>query len=254
MIFGFSQQQALIDNDSMCWMFDVFAWAQKNFSRNVAENRAKLILPTNDFFPGKGASVEEMAALIFSQVKSYMGLSELACELQNETGSHQAVPSLPGSEKLPEAQANERLVLTYLTHTLNDPEVLIASFAHQLAFYLVTTAEEAPPGGRENWAHAAELLASFLGFGVIMANTANTQKIRSCGSCSGPAVERESFLSQYDMTYALTIYTSLNNVTVKEALSQLKKSLRSFYKKSNKQITNSQFAAQEKLKLLSSVS
>jgi hypothetical protein len=72
----------------------------------------------------------------------------------------------------------------------------------------------------------------------MMANSANTAKIRSCGSCSGPAVERSNALSQYDITYALAIFSCLKNIPSKEVMVNLKKSLRPFYKKAAKEVMN----------------
>jgi len=135
------------------------------------------------------------------------------------------VPSESGSAELPMVPDSKKWVFTYHTQTLNNPEVLIASFVHQIAYHIVSSAHNPPPGGNENWPHVAEILATMMGFGVIMANTANTQKIRSCGSCSGPAVERESFLSQYDMSYALAIFCDIKKYSRKRGDVTLEKNI-----------------------------
>ncbi len=249
-MFGFNRQAALLDDESVYWMLDVFDWALANFNGRKLQAETKLIYPNNDYFPGKESSVEGMAALIFTQVKSYAGITALPCDLQNETGVSHAVPPESGPVELPVVPDSKKWVFTYHTHTLNNPEVLIASFVHQIAYHIVSSAHHPPPGGNENWPHAAEILATVMGFGVIMANTANTQKIRSCGSCSGPAVERESFLSQYDMSYALALFCTLKNIPVKEAILHLKKSLRAFYKKSHKEISSTDFSSNDRLTAL----
>jgi len=247
MMFGFNRQATLLDDESVCWMLDVFDWALANFNGRKLQAETRLIYPDNEYFPGKENSVEGMAALIFAQVKAHAGIAALPCDLQNETGISHAVPPEADSAELPMVPDSKKWVFTYHTHTLNNPEVLIASFAHQIAFHIVSSAPNPPPGGNENWPHVAEILATIMGFGVIMANTANTQKIRSCGSCSGPAVERESFLSQYDMSYALAIFCTLKNIPVKEATLHLKKTLRTFYKKSHKEILGSTFSGNDRL-------
>ena len=98
--------------------------------------------------------------------------------------------------------------------------------------------KQPPPGGVENWPHITEVVAVFMGFGLMMANSANTVKIRSCGSCSGPAVERSNALSQYDITYALAIFSCLKEIPTREVLAHLKKSLWPFYKKAAKEVMN----------------
>jgi hypothetical protein len=240
MFFGFNKQQALLEEESVLWMFDVFDWALRNIGSQKFQHEIKLIFPNNEYFPGRVESAEGMAALIFSQVKQYAGIASLPCELVNEEGVVCAMPADANTTELAPTAGAEALRFIYATHTLNDPEVLIASYAHQIAYHIVNTANERPPGGEENLPHAAELVATVLGFGVVIANTANTQKIRSCGSCSGPAVERESFLSQYDLTYALAIFSTLKRLPVQNAHQHLKKSLRSFYKKSVKELSNHQ--------------
>jgi hypothetical protein len=237
MFFGFNKQKTLLDEESALWMFDVFDWALRNIGSQKFQQEVKLVLPNNECFPGRVESAEGMAALIFSQVQHYAGISSLPCELENEEGVLCALSGNEDSTALTPTENEKVLRFIYITHTLNNPEVLIASYAHQIAYFIVTTANEPPPGGKDNLPHAAELVATFLGFGVVMANTANTQKIRSCGSCSGPAVERESFLSQYDLTYALAIFSLLKRLPVKNVSPQLKKSLRSFYKKSLKELS-----------------
>ncbi len=249
-MFGFNQQATLLDDESIYWMLDVFEWALTHFNSRKLQAETRLIYPNNECFPGTESSVEGMATLIFSQVRSYAGIAALPCDLQNETGVSHAVPHESGVVDLPVMPGSKRWVFTYHTHTLNNPEVLIASFVHQIAYHIVSSAHSPPPGGDGNWPHAAEILATIMGFGVIMANTANTQKIRSCGSCSGPAVERESFLSQYDMSYALGIFCALKNVPVKEATLHLKKTLRTFYKKSYKEILSTTFSGNDRLRSL----
>jgi hypothetical protein len=81
-----------------------------------------------------------------------------------------------------------------------------------------------------------ELLAVFMGFGLMMANSANTTKIRSCSSCSGPAIERENYLSQYDITYALAIFCCLKGIPSGDAVKNLKSSLRPFFKRAMKDV------------------
>ena len=49
---------------------------------------------------------------------------------------------------------------------------MVATFAHELSHYLTATAPEPPPGGWDNWEFATDICASFLGFGIFVANSA----------------------------------------------------------------------------------
>ena len=244
MSFGFFKKTALLDDASVLWMFDSFAWAMQNFDANVFYQEAILVNPSNEHFPGKENSAEAMAALIFEKVKEYGGLQHWPFRLVDEESlTNLDVPNiaiegvLRGSAGTsPAVQQQQQYVVPANLALLRDPEVLIATYAHSLSHYLGSKAQQAPPGGIENWPHVTELLSVFLGFGLIMANTAHTVKIRSCGSCSGPSVERTNFLSQYDMTYALAIFCNIKNIPANDALQHLKKSLRPFFKKAVKDV------------------
>ena len=245
MFSQFFKSTPLLEEASAQWMFDTFSWALQNFDADVFFNETILVTPSNEHFPGRESSAEGMANLIFENVKKYAAMQHWPCRVVDE--SMEEIKELPriqiegpvrGSKIAVQTPVEDaqKLVVMYRQESLLDPEVLIASFAHTLAHYLGTTAREAPPGGEENWPHVTELLAVFMGFGVMMANSANTTKIRSCSSCSGPAIERENFLSQYDITYALAIFSRLKNIPAGQVAKQLKSSLRPFYKKAVKDV------------------
>ena len=244
-MFGFGQKKPLLDEDTILWMFDCYGWALRNFDSRVFYQETVLVTPSNEHFPGRADHAGEMASLIFGRVQHFAGLDHWPCHLMNANQIQQLeLPkvrydgALRGSEaqSLVSVDESQYLPFVYDEFMLNDPEVLIASYAHLFAHYLGSTAQESLPGSQEYWPFVTELLASFLGFGVIMANTAHTAKIRSCGSCSGPAVERTNFLSPLEMTYALAIFCHLKKIPLKTISRNLKKSLLPFYKKAEKDV------------------
>lgn len=248
-MLGLLKSRPPLDEESILWMIDVFAWALRNFDAQVFQHETILVTPTNEHFSGAVNNANDMARLIFNYTKQYAGMSNWPLELVHEDAiSTFETPqlSLQGAGRvtirgnnaiaITTTQADKRLIVPYSPALLRDPQVLTASYAHNMAHYLGILAQEAPPGGVENWSHVTELLAVFMGFGVIMANTAFTTKIRSCSSCSGPAIERTNFLSQYDITYALAIFSNLKGIATKDVNAQLKSTLRTFYKKSAKDV------------------
>ena len=200
--------KALLDEETTLWLFDTFTWALRNLDARVFYDETILVTPSNQHFPGTENSAHGMANLIFSQVKAHAGLKHWPTKLTNvapvEAPKIEIKGALRGSKGImPGGGTAHQLLVAYNPDQLRDPQVLIADFAHVLAHYLGSMSKEPPPGGVENWPHITEVVAVFMGFGLMMANSANTVKIRSCGSCSGPAVERSNALSQYDITYAL---------------------------------------------------
>jgi hypothetical protein len=243
-MFGFFAKKQLLSDESVQWLFDTFAWSLGNFGSDIFYNETILVVPSNELFPGRVESVHGMATLIFEQVKAYAGMKHWPCRLvdQNvcssvESPRVQIAGALRGSKGIIPEQVDERdsLIISYHPDQINDPEGMIASYAHILAHYLGTMAEEPPPVDKEYWPHATELLAIFMGFGVMFANSAFTFK-GGCGSCKGPAVERSAFLSQDEATYALAIFAQLKAIPEQEVLRYLKRHLRPVYRQAVKDI------------------
>jgi hypothetical protein len=236
--------KAVLDEETTLWLFDTFAWALRNLEAGVFYDETILVTPSNEHFPGTENTAHGMANLIFNQVKEYAGLKHWPTKLismaEGTPGRQPKIEikgALRGSKGImPDYAVSHRLVIAYNPGQLRDSEVLIADYAHMLGHYLGSMSQELPPGGVENWPHVTEVVAVFMGFGLMMANSAHTVKIRSCGSCSGPAVERSNALSQYDITYALAIFCGLKGIPTRDVLVHLKKSLRPFYKKAAKEV------------------
>ena len=244
-VFGLFKKQPILDEEIILWLFDTYEWALNNFDAGVFFNESILVKPTNEYFAGEENSAGGMANLIFGRVKEYAGVSHWPCQLVDEealTSISRPQIRIEGPMRGEKAISQSvvaghgQFIVTYSQYHLSDPEVLIATYAHTLAYYLGLMAPEPPPGGAENLPHATELLAVFMGFGVIMTNSANTRKIRSCSSCSGPAVERTNYLSEFDSCYALAIFTLLKGLDKTDVTNSLKKNLRPFFKKALKDI------------------
>jgi hypothetical protein len=157
----------LLDETSIDWMFDTFGWALGNFDAKVFFNETILVTPSNEHFPGQESSAEGMAKLILGQVKGYAGMQHWPCRLVDGNTVEEITPvqlqiegPIRGDAGIVPSSIDDskKLVIPYYQEQLNDPEVVIANFAHNLAHYLGTAAREAPPGGEENWPHVTELL------------------------------------------------------------------------------------------------
>lgn len=238
------RREPLIDETTALWQFDTFDWALQEFDASLFYEHTELVLPDNSHFPGRVDSPEGMAQLIFDHVKRYAGVSHWPTQLIEE----HACPALAAPKieiagalrrtdviEIDDVPDEHRLPILYNEGMLSSPETIIASFAHTLAHYLGSMASTEPPGGLENWPHVTELLAVFMGFGVIFANDAYHVQA-GCGSCSAPAVKRENYLSQHDITYALAIFSVLKQIPEKQVKRHLKKSLRGYFSKSVKDV------------------
>lgn len=251
MLFPLFKSKPLIDESTSKWLFDCYAWALQQFDAKLFREKTVLVLPNDRFFPGRVDSIEGMAALIFDKVKEYAAVPHwptrlvdaMQCTTQQQARLVIAGPIRDSEGSIAEqVEESERLMVPYDPALVNNPEAMIASLSHQLAYYLAGLAESPPPGGEQNWAQATEVLAVFLGFGLMFANSAFNVRIQSCGSCGAPAADRQSFLSQYDITYALAIFSVLKGLPNREVVPHLKTSLRGFYKKAVKDVSSNEAA------------
>ncbi len=245
-MFGLFENKPVLEESQSQWLFDVYAWSLDNFDANVFYNNTVLVLPTNEFFPGRVDSQQGMAELIFDKVKSYACIAHWPTSVVDQSVC--AMPNTPrievtGALRVPNAPVAElvaeehRLQIPYNPQQVSNPEGMIASFAHTSAHYLGQMAKQAPPGGTEYWPHVTEVLATYLGFGLMFANSAYTFR-GSCASCYNPNANRDAYLSEQQSVYSLALFAVLKELPNNEVLPHLKGHLRSFYKKAVKEINN----------------
>jgi len=242
--FSLFNTRPLLEESSSQWLIDAFAWSLQHFDAVLFYEETRLILPTNEFFPGRTDSVEGMANLIFDRVKEYALVSHWPTLLADQHACSVVEPSqveikgaLRGSAGVVDESISDarRLLIPYNPQQISNPEGIIASFAHVLAHHLGQMTKEPPPGGLDYWPHATELLAIYLGFGLMFANSAFTFR-GSCGSCYNPNAVRDAYLSEREATYALAIFAVLKDIPNRAVITHLKKHLRGFYKKAVKDI------------------
>ncbi|MGD8590768.1 MAG: hypothetical protein PVG22_18245 [Chromatiales bacterium] len=238
----FAKRRPLLEAASSQWLFEGFDWSLKHFDAPLFFRDTLLVLPDNRHFPGRADTAEGMANLIFDQVKRYAGVSHWptrlappnSCSLV-ESPQVEIKGALRGPDGVVDPEAKGYLLIPYNPQQLSNPEGLIASFAHVLAHHLGQMATEPPPGGIEFWPHITELLAIYLGFGLMFANSAFTFR-GGCGSCYNPQANRDAYLSELESTYALAIFAVLKAIPHATVTGHLKRHLRSSYKQAVKEI------------------
>ena len=260
MAFGLFNKQPVIDPSSAEWIFSAYGWALQNFDADLFYSDTVLVLPTNEFFPGSATSAQGMAENIFERVKGYACVSHWPTVVKDQSlcqlvESQQVV--IQGALRGPEGIAvelvddNQRLVIPYNPQQINNPEGMIATYAHILSHHMGQMAKAPPPGGVDYWPQATELLAIFLGFGLMFANSAYNFR-GGCGSCYNPYAQRAAYLSETEATYALALFSVLKSVPNSDVTPHLKKHLRGVYRKSVKEITDN-LGEVDRLKQIESV-
>lgn len=245
MFFGFFNKQAVVDPSSSEWIFNAYGWALQNFDADLFYSETLLVRPTNEFFPGTVNSVHGMAESIFDRVKVYAGVShwptrvldQSVCQLIESQRVKIRGP-LRGPEQIADKsiEDSQRLVIPYNPQQINNPEGMIATYAHILSHHMGQMVKSPPPGGIEYWPQATELLAVFLGFGFMFANSAYNFR-GGCSSCYNPYAQRDAYLSEAEATYALALFCMLKDIPNSDVTPHLKGHLRGIYRKSIKDIS-----------------
>jgi hypothetical protein len=236
----------IIDENTRNWILDTFAWAIENFDINILKNDTRLILPTNEFYPGTVSSIDEMAQAMFASTKEYAGMQRWPVQISSSAPAiGTAIEDLSiGSTIRGEhaevalSTASEALMLGYAPNQVNQPQDLIAGISQALASILVISNKVLPPGGKEYLPQAIDLVACFMGFGVIFANTAYQFK-GGCGSCNNASLNRQAALTEPETLYALALFCVLKKEPIKQVKGHLKSHLRKDFVNAYKSIEKS---------------
>ncbi|MGB1262555.1 MAG: hypothetical protein ACPG52_06575 [Cognaticolwellia sp.] len=238
--------KTIIDENTQNWILDTFAWAIENFDINVLKNDARLVLPTNEFYPGTVSSIDEMAQTMFAKTKEYAGMQQWPIAITstapplNTPIDNLTLGAVIRGEHAEVALStdHEALMLGFTPQQVNQPQDLIAGISQALASILVVSNKTLPPGGQEYLPQAIDLVACFMGFGVIFANTAYQFK-GGCGSCNNASLNRQAALTEPETLYALALFCVLKKQPIKTVKGHLKAHLRKDFTHAYKSIEQS---------------
>jgi len=273
MFSTFFKTKPVIDEESKTWIFDTFAWCIEQLDNDFFQHNSELILPNNSFYPGSSSSVEEMAANIFSNTSKYTGMTSWPLRLvSTDSFSPKPMPQLSFETSLRgenaiittkesaqesneisykvEGEALEAstptIDIAFHSSQLNQPQDLIAYLVQIQAGILVTqhsalasgtnVSGASAPGGKDVLAQTIDLVACFMGFGVIFANTAYQFK-GGCGSCNNRNLNRQAALPELETVYALALFSVLKGIDIKPIKKELKSHLYKPFKQAHKEIS-----------------
>lgn len=244
MILDWFRSKPLVDDDELAFIVDTFAWAATHLDGEYFLQNTQIITPSAQYFPDTVNSVESMANSVFSRVVSYAGMSNWPLRLVSPgMAATNVLPplrlqnALRGELSHVATADNSSINFSFNPQQINQPEDLVASFAVGLSHLLVAThaqqTGQLPPGGQAKLAQACDVIAIYLGFGVMLANTAYRFK-GGCGSCYNPYANRQAALTESQTIFALALVSHFKpeaNVT-----KYLKSHLRGQFKQAKNQL------------------
>lgn len=224
-----------IDEDELEWQFATFQWLEREFG-SCAET--PLALSTEDWFPSARVAGEGRVRALFEDVKRAAGMEQWPCELEagavegpSRLGTalllrHEGAPPPCGTFEFVDETGERKVVITYNPAMADQIPALIATFAHELGHYLMSTAVTAPPGGWELHELHTDLAAVYLGFGIFLANSARNFSQFQDATEMGWSSRSQGYLSEGALATALAVFQRLCGRDPLDAAEYLKPYLR----------------------------
>ncbi|MEO8061388.1 MAG: hypothetical protein ABI821_01435 [Pseudomonadota bacterium] len=182
-----NKPKPFLDASRRDWQFETFAWLLRNCGGFPKFFETTLVLPIEDHFPDRGMKGHAGVTALFRRVRDHAGMAEWPCAVEPDTG--QPRTNSGNTDRVP--------IITYRPDAL-EPMPLVATFAHELARYLLDTFDEPAPGGVALLEPAVDIAAVFMGFGLFMANSA----VRTSGF----------HLNEGELTHALAMFCLLRKL------------------------------------------
>jgi hypothetical protein len=207
-----------IDRDELDWQLATFKWMEQEFGPVCAR---PLVLPTPKHFPASSRQGHERIEDLFGHVRSAAGMADWPCALEagradrpTRAGTalllrHHGAPAPCGTFRVAGESGAERVVITYNPSLADDTTALIATFAHELAHYLMSSARTAPPGGWSLHELHTDLVAVGLGFGIFLANSARNFSQFQNATEIGWSSRTQGYLSEGALVTGLAIFQRL---------------------------------------------
>ena len=240
------KRKSIVDADTAQWHIDNFAWLVATFGGNAAFAESVLVLPKPGFFPTDGQEGHVRALHILERVKYYCGMKDWPVDLVPDHNPA-ADRSSPFSVAMPvhgkHAQgtfsvAGNAVQISYVPALLAHPERLIATFAHELAHYLLATAPTSPPCEDDEHEILTDLTAAYLGFGVFMANSVFEFEAIQDGPMQGWRYGRSGYLPEQDLVFATALFIAVKKLDPSPAYQCLKPHLAQQLKRALRDLTS----------------
>lgn len=239
-------QKELITSETADWIEECAQWAIDQFDAQDLWQQARLILPDATDFPERVEGPEPMARYVFGRVTEIAGVAHWPWQLVDaRTADQVSQPPLLGLEPgnplssvdgLPVRHSQlPPLKVPFVIDQTAKPQDLVASLAHTCAQHRLFQSQLTPPRGQAYFEQAAEVLAVFSGFGIMLANSAYTYR-GSCARCYNPRANRQASLSESESVYALALFCHLREQPSTTVFKHLKPYLKSSFKIATKQI------------------
>ena len=224
-----NKSKQVVDPETADWHIENFLWLMREFDGADAFNEAALVLPSVKFFKSSGKTGNALACEIFEQVKAYCGMADWPVTLVAD--DNPLAKNQPGLMYQPAAQKyalgtfsvdQGEIEISYSTNLLAKPEQLVATFAHELAHYLLAAAKTEPICTADEMEFLTDLTAVYLGFGVFLANSRFDFDQFGDTYQQGWQMQRSGYLPEADLIFGLALFLHFKKLGAEDARKFLK--------------------------------
>lgn len=241
-MFSLLKPARLLDDATADALHNTFEWALEQFDKVYFFQSTRLIHPTRDDFPDKANNAEDMARALCARICEYAGLSHWPFTVQAPQQFSGQIPPLLGLDTHSRQQETAQptgsqpgLEISYANEMMRKPMDLVGSMSKNIAQHFLHQSQLIPPAGPESFDATAEVIATMMGFGLFIANSAYTFR-GSCARCYDPRANRAAALSEDEAIYTLALFCHYKNIPNKDVTPSLKSYLRGAFKKARKQV------------------
>lgn len=215
MLAGLFGAKTFLDPEIEAWHLEAWATLIDRFAAEMPLADTPTVLPTREFFPPTEAVGHAKAEHVFACVKALMELQDWPCRLEPQAARTAGLQvsefvHLRGGET-PNGtfriEADGTALVTYAPELLDDPIGLVATFAHELAHYLLASEDDLVED--ETHELMTDLVVAYSGFGVFGANSAFSFEQFGDAFGQGWRSRSSGYLSPRSWAFALAVFGEL---------------------------------------------
>jgi len=237
-------QSRVVDKALEDWIFTEWDKLHIRLGPDQPLSQTRLVLPAPGFFELDAETPETKAEAIFDKVKTYAGMEDWAVNLEAfEAHKHEQVsdyvvmqPAEPVPAGLFQVDGQETPTIRFDIALVDSPSSLIATFAHELAHYLLWSTGHYEGDIDLDDELITDLAAVYLGFGVFLANDAFEMRGESGYYGSSWSWRRAGYLSEDSFLLATALFVETSIMPHDAATPYLKPHLGKRFPKALKQI------------------
>lgn len=207
-----------LGKDELEWQLAGFQYLLDEFGGIDAHRETQLVNPQGEYFVDSTLTGPARGEELFAEVKAIAGMEQWPTRLvsrQSPKGSYQVnaqtfvQPVGTGAagtyQLLPADTGGWVAEIRYDIGLLTDPGALVATFAHELGHYLLSTTRRSFPGGEDVHELLTDLTAVFMGFGIFLANSARDYSAQQLDGGHMWQTRRQGYLSERALVTALVL-------------------------------------------------